>query len=151
MQVPLHTPSRLTRHSGTTGLPKAFPLTVARNYGSASLFPKTFGQQPGPGADRTYYCIPLYHGTGGIAAMNDLMGGISIAIAPKFSLRQFWTDCIASGSTIFVYGKSMVSCRCHVVLNCNSRRAGAVLVVCAGLAKRPSTPHPARLGKWSQS
>lgn len=67
--------------------------------------PKTFGQRPGPGGDRTYYCIPLYHGTGGIGAMNDLMGGISIAIAPKFSLSRFWTDCIDSQSTIFMYGK----------------------------------------------
>lgn len=37
--------------------------------------------------------------------MNDLMGGISIAIAPKFSLSRFWTDCIDSQSTIFMYGK----------------------------------------------
>nr|Q8J0E9.1 RecName: Full=Isopenicillin N epimerase component 1; Short=IPN epimerase component 1; AltName: Full=Isopenicillin N epimerase acyl-CoA synthase component [Hapsidospora chrysogena]CAD45625.1 isopenicillin N-CoA synthetase [Hapsidospora chrysogena] len=89
--------------SGTTGLPKAAPITVARNYPSASLLPKTFGQKPGPNGDRTYYCIPLYHGTGGIAAMNDLMSGISIALAPKFSLSRFWDDCIESGSTIFVY------------------------------------------------
>ncbi|KAG9249801.1 isopenicillin n-CoA synthetase [Emericellopsis atlantica] len=89
--------------SGTTGLPKAFPLTAARNYPSASLFPKTFGQTPGPGGDRSYYCIPLYHGTGGLAAMNDLMSGISIAIAPKFSLKGFWDDIIDSKATIFVY------------------------------------------------
>ena len=81
---------------------------MARNYPSASLLPKTFGQKPGPNGDRTYYCIPLYHGTGGIAAMNDLMSGISIALAPKFSLSRFWDDCIESGSTIFVYGKPLL-------------------------------------------
>lgn len=95
----------LTRSSGTTGLPKAFPLTVARNYQSASLKTKTFGQRRGINGDRTYYCIPLYHGTGGIAALNDLMSGISIAITPKFSLSRFWIDCIESKSTIFVYGE----------------------------------------------
>ncbi|KAL2758889.1 hypothetical protein ACRALDRAFT_1075272 [Sodiomyces alcalophilus JCM 7366] len=94
--------------SGTTGLPKAVPLTVARNYPSASLLPKTFGQRPGPDGDRTYYCIPLYHGTGGIAAMNDLMSGISIAVVPKFSLSRFWDDCIQSRSTVFVYVGELV-------------------------------------------
>lgn len=86
-------------------MPKAFPINVARSYAGASLFPKTFGQQPGPEGDRSYYCIPLYHGTGGIAVMNDLMSGISVAVAPKFSLSRFWQDCIDSRSTIFVYGK----------------------------------------------
>lgn len=37
--------------------------------------------------------------------MNDLMSGISIAIAPKFSLKGFWSDVIESDSTVFVYGK----------------------------------------------
>ena len=48
--------------------------------------------------------MPLYHGTGGIAALIDLMGGISIALAPKFSASRFWQDCIESESTIFIYG-----------------------------------------------
>ncbi|WEW54858.1 long-chain fatty acid transporter fat1 [Emydomyces testavorans] len=96
-------PFALMFTSGTTGLPKAFPLSVDRNYPSASLTSKTFGQKVGPTGDRTYYCIPMYHGTGGIAAMNDLMSGISVAIAKKFSLSRFWRDCIDSQSTVFVY------------------------------------------------
>ncbi len=48
--------------------------------------------------------MPLYHGTGGLAAMNDLMGGISVAVVPKFSTSRFWLDCIESRSTIFIYG-----------------------------------------------
>ncbi|KAG5934007.1 Isopenicillin N epimerase component 1 [Claviceps sorghi] len=89
--------------SGTTGLPKAAPLSIRRNYVAASTEPKTFGQRPGPGGDKSYYCIPMYHGTGGLAAINDLMSGLSIAIAPKFSLSRFWQDCIDSKATIFVY------------------------------------------------
>lgn len=65
---------------------------------------KTFGQKAGPNGDRTYICMPLYHGTGGLAAMNDMMSGISIAIGRKFSLSNFWLDCIDSKSTIFLYG-----------------------------------------------
>jgi acyl-CoA synthetase (AMP-forming)/AMP-acid ligase II len=91
--------------SGTTGMPKASPMSVARNYMAASMYPKTFGQERGPQGDRSYYCIPLYHGTGGLGAMGDMMSGISVALAPKFSLSRFWEDCIDSKATIFIYGR----------------------------------------------
>ena len=90
--------------SGTTGLPKAFAVGIERAYYTASVRRKTFGQIPGPSGDRTYHCMPLYHGTGGFAALIDLMGGMSIAIAPKFSTSRFWLDCIDSDSTISLYG-----------------------------------------------
>lgn len=77
-------------------------IAMQRAYCTASVSFKTFGQRPG--LDRTYYCIPLYHGTGGLAAMIDLMGGISIALAPQFSVSRFWEDCIASKSTVALYG-----------------------------------------------
>ncbi|KAG6018653.1 Isopenicillin N epimerase component 1, partial [Claviceps citrina] len=96
-------PLALMYTSGTTGLPKAAPLSISRNYAAVSTRPKTFGQRPGPGGDISYYCIPLYHGTGGMAAMNDLMSGLSIAVAPKFSASRFWQDCIDSKATVFVY------------------------------------------------
>ncbi|KAK2763732.1 putative NRPS-like protein biosynthetic cluster [Arachnomyces sp. PD_36] len=96
-------PLALLYTSGTTGLPKAAPLSVSRSYASASMTTKTFGQRTGPDGDRTYICMPLYHGTGGLAAMNDIMSGTSIAIGRKFSLSNFWIDCIDSKSTIFLY------------------------------------------------
>ncbi|KAG6002228.1 Isopenicillin N epimerase component 1 [Claviceps maximensis] len=101
-------PLALMYTSGTTGLPKAAPMSIRRNYASVSTTPKTFGQRPGPGGDRSYYCIPLYHGTGGLAAMNDMMSGLSIAMTPKFSLSQFWHDCIDSKATIVVYVGELV-------------------------------------------
>lgn len=85
-------------------MPKAMPIPVSRHYATASLFPKTFGQTPGPDGDCSFYTIPLYHGTGGFSAMSDIMSGVAIAVAPKFSLSQFWSDCIDSKSTIVVYG-----------------------------------------------
>lgn len=123
--------------SGTTGLPKASPLSIARFYKSASTGPKTFGQRPGPGGDRAYYCIPLYHGTGGISAIENLMSGVSVALAPKFSLSRFWQDCIDSKATIFVYGE----------LYC--RRA----VWCQGLLglSWTSRSHPGAGGSWQNT
>ena len=79
---------------------------MQRAYCTASVTTKTFGQRPGPSGDRTYHCMPLYHGTGGLAALIDLMGGVSVAIAPKFARSTFWADCIDSRSTIFLYGMS---------------------------------------------
>ncbi|KHO00242.1 isopenicillin N-CoA synthetase [Metarhizium album ARSEF 1941] len=95
--------------SGTTGMPKASPLAVQRLYMRASVYPRLHGQEPGPGGDKSYYCIPLYHGTGGIGAMEDMMTGTSVALAPKFSLSRFWQDCVDSKATVFVYGTSCMT------------------------------------------
>ncbi|ROT35256.1 isopenicillin n-CoA synthetase [Sodiomyces alkalinus F11] len=124
----------------------AFPLTVARNYPSASLLPKTFGQRPGPDGDRTYYCIPLYHGTGGIAAMNDLMSGISIAVAPKFSLSRFWDDCIQSKSTVFVYVGELVRYLLSAPPSPNDRKHQIRLIWGNGLGPELWTKFQERFG-----
>jgi acyl-CoA synthetase (AMP-forming)/AMP-acid ligase II len=47
--------------------------------------------------------MPLYHGTGGITSATCLLQGVSIAIAPKFSVSKFWHDIHDSQSTGFVY------------------------------------------------
>jgi acyl-CoA synthetase (AMP-forming)/AMP-acid ligase II len=47
--------------------------------------------------------MPMYHGTGGIAAVACLVGGISLAIGKKFSVTNFWKDIHDSESTFFIY------------------------------------------------
>ena len=64
---------------------------------------KYCGQRRGPGGDRWYNCMPMYHGTGGIGAMTCIMSGVSLAIGKGFSVRNFWRDVRDSESTFFVY------------------------------------------------
>lgn len=47
--------------------------------------------------------MPLYHGTGIITSSTALLGGVGIAIAPRFSIRNFWPDVHDSESTMFIY------------------------------------------------
>ncbi|KAJ4225345.1 hypothetical protein NW757_014298 [Fusarium falciforme] len=47
--------------------------------------------------------MPMYHGTGGITSFGVLLSGVGIALAPKFSVSQFWTDIYESGATHFIY------------------------------------------------
>ena len=47
--------------------------------------------------------MPLYHGTGAITSSVSLLGGISIALAPRFSVSRFWDDVYDSKATFFVY------------------------------------------------
>ena len=61
------------------------------------------GQKRGPGGDRWYICMPMYHGTGGVYAMIKIMSGVSLAIGKGFSVRNFWKDIRDSESTFFVY------------------------------------------------
>lgn len=56
-----------------------------------------------PGEDQWYNSMPLYHATGGVTCALCLCQGISIAIAPKFSVSRFWNDIHDSESTFFIY------------------------------------------------
>lgn len=47
--------------------------------------------------------MPLYHGTGLITTSCALLGGIGVAIAPRFSVKNFWDDIYHSQSTMFIY------------------------------------------------
>jgi acyl-CoA synthetase (AMP-forming)/AMP-acid ligase II len=47
--------------------------------------------------------MPLYHGTGSVTSTFALLGGISVAIAPRFSVKNFWPDVHDSNATMFVY------------------------------------------------
>jgi len=70
---------------------------------SASSGALSFGQRSGVGGDRWYVCMPMYHGTGGITSVANLLSGLSIAIGKKFSVSRFWPDVIDSESTFFIY------------------------------------------------
>jgi len=87
--------------SGTTGLPKGCAFTQSRlRLLGAHLRPAFDGK---PGVDQWYCSMPLYHGTGSISSSAALLGGLSVAIAPRFSVSRFWPDIHESGSTIFIY------------------------------------------------
>ena len=89
--------------SGTTGLPKAVSFFTNRMHSMGARRAKLFGQRPGPGGDKWYICMPLYHGTGGVGAMTCIMAGVSLAIGKGFSVRNFWRDVRDSESTFFAY------------------------------------------------
>lgn len=96
--------------SGTTGLPKAcvvpavagFMYGVSRDCGFAYVTPTGDNARLGR-PERYYDCMPLYHGTGGISAMTQLVTGRTLCLAPKFSASRFWDDARASRATWFVY------------------------------------------------
>ncbi|KAI2466274.1 fatty acid transporter [Annulohypoxylon bovei var. microspora] len=88
--------------SGTTGLPKACMLPAAAGFGYGSS--KDCGFSYVSGENQRYYdCMPLYHGTGGISGMTQLLTGQTLCIAPKFSASGFWDDIRESRATWFVY------------------------------------------------
>lgn len=88
--------------SGTTGLPKACILPAAAGFGYGAS--KECGYAYVQGENQRYYdCMPLYHGTGGISGMTQLLTGQTLCIAPKFSVSGFWDDIRASRATWFVY------------------------------------------------
>ena len=94
-------PNFTNKSSGTTGLPKGCAFTSARMRSLGSHIEPPFKQVPG--IDQWYNSMPLYHGTGAITSMTGLLGGISLALAPRFSVTNFWPDIHASGSTFFIY------------------------------------------------
>lgn len=87
--------------SGTTGLPKGCPFTISRTHLLGAHLEPSF--EAVPGIDCWYSPMPLYHGTGVITSSTALLGGIGIAITPRFSVSNFWPDICDSGSTMFIY------------------------------------------------
>ncbi|RAL13308.1 putative very-long-chain acyl-CoA synthetase family protein (CefD1) [Aspergillus homomorphus CBS 101889] len=96
-------PSILLYTSGTTGLPKGCPFTMERLHVALRLREYSTRDKVGPGGDRWYSAMPLYHGTSAVAVIVALARGTSVAIAPRFSVRHFWQDIRDSESTVFVY------------------------------------------------
>jgi acyl-CoA synthetase (AMP-forming)/AMP-acid ligase II len=86
---------------GTTGLPKGCAFTQSRlRLLGGHLEPYFEGKV---GRDVWYNSMPLYHGTGAITSSVALLGGLGLAIAPRFSVSRFWNDVHDSGATMFIY------------------------------------------------
>ncbi|KAI0173067.1 fatty acid transporter [Hypoxylon sp. FL1284] len=88
--------------SGTTGLPKACILPAVAGFQFGCSRDCGFAYVTGDN-QRYYDCMPLYHGTGGISGMTQLLTGQTLCIAPKFSASGFWDDIRESRATWFVY------------------------------------------------
>ncbi|KAJ5612749.1 AMP-dependent synthetase/ligase [Penicillium lagena] len=103
VDMPGEFPSILLYTSGTTGMPKGCAFTMSRLYTTLGIRRSAMADKDGPNGDRWYSCMPLYHGTAAMAMIACLTTGVSIAIGPKFSVRNFWNDVRDSESTFFVY------------------------------------------------
>ncbi len=87
--------------SGTTGLPKAARLSHYRLLEWSVWFA---GMMDTDENDILYDCLPMYHSTGGVAAIGGvLMNGGTVAIRERFSARRFWADIVEENCTIFLY------------------------------------------------
>ncbi|CAK4032291.1 Isopenicillin N epimerase component 1 [Lecanosticta acicola] len=87
--------------SGTTGLPKGCPFQVNRIWLAGPQLEPLYGTVQGK--DCWYDPMPFYHGTGlGISTV-ALISGVAVAIAPRFSVSNFWPDIHDSKATCFVY------------------------------------------------
>ena len=87
--------------SGTTGLPKAAVVKHHRFYRAGKLLG---GLVPVTSADCIYDCLPLYHASGNAVGLSlAVTQRARLALARRFSTRQFWADCAASQATLFVY------------------------------------------------
>lgn len=101
--VSVDDPTCLLYTSGTTGLPKAGMYGIGRYHERGNPANLPYGQKAAPNGDRWYCCMPLFHGTGGLAVMGALTCGLSAAVGRKFSVSTFWNDIHDSEATIFVY------------------------------------------------
>jgi fatty-acyl-CoA synthase len=87
--------------SGTTGLPKAASISHRRILNWGGWFA---GLTDARVDDRLYNCLPVYHSVGGIVApCSMLFAGASVALAEKFSAKNFWSDLVRFDCTLFQY------------------------------------------------
>jgi fatty-acyl-CoA synthase len=87
--------------SGTTGNPKAAVISQARWLMAGLSFAGLGNAKP---RDRLYLVLPLYHSTGGMAAVGSILTqGGSLFIKRKFSATDFWSDIRTHKLTRFQY------------------------------------------------
>lgn len=87
--------------SGTTGFPKAVIIKNSRYitaaYGIKHILRTT-------DEDVLYTCLPLHHFAGGIMGTSQaIINGTPMAIRSKFSVTNYWEDCIKFKATIGQY------------------------------------------------
>jgi len=82
--------------SGTTGLPKAAVIKHSRFYFyCAGMYYLNNLGGLASGDLRVYDPLPLYHSAGGVVGIGLMMVfGATVAIRRKFSVRNFWKDCV---------------------------------------------------------
>jgi acyl-CoA synthetase (AMP-forming)/AMP-acid ligase II len=87
--------------SGTTGRPKAVPLTHGNIMASLGNISLTYELFP---ADRSYLVMPLFHVHGLMAGLlSPLMAGASVILPSegRFAAGSFWRDCSQHKATFF--------------------------------------------------
>ena len=78
--------------SGTTGRPKAVPLTHRNLTTTMNNIQATYELSP---EDRTMLVMPLFHVHGLLAGfLAPLLSGGSVVVPPRFSASEFWEDFI---------------------------------------------------------
>ncbi|GAB7355311.1 hypothetical protein MBLNU459_g5845t1 [Dothideomycetes sp. NU459] len=83
--------------SGTTGRPKAVPLTHKNLYATMRNIQATYKLTP---ADRTLLVMPLFHVHGILAGfLTPLFTGGSVIIPQRFSVSRFWDEFISYKAT----------------------------------------------------
>ncbi|MEI9930566.1 MAG: AMP-binding protein [Rhizomicrobium sp.] len=87
--------------SGTTGLPKAVPISHFRLMQWSYWFAGLLDIRPN---DRMYNCLPMYHSAGGVVAIcAALVRGGSVVLPERFSASEFWEDIVRWDCTLFQY------------------------------------------------
>ncbi|KAJ2797794.1 hypothetical protein H4R20_005060 [Coemansia guatemalensis] len=87
----------LLHTSGTTGRPKAVPLSHANIAQSMANIAATYRLDA---TDRSFVVMPLFHVHGLIGAtLAPLYAGGSVVVPPRFSATHFWQEFVASAAT----------------------------------------------------
>lgn len=88
--------------SGTTGKPKAARISHQRMYRAAATWGGLALRYRAD--DVMYNCLPLYHSNGlMLATCSAFSAGVTLALARRFSSREFWNDVRRHRATSFIY------------------------------------------------